>query len=496
MHGRGKSDRPIVPTKPPNKPDGAIRAGAEVVEGRGLTKGNTGQRNTSRTQRRNQGVSSDLARVREAALRDKTMRFTALLHHVSPDRLRQAFFGIKKKAAPGPDGVTWEQYAADLEGNLHALHSRLQRGAYRASPSRRAYLPKPDGRQRPLGVAALEEKIVQRAVAEVLSAIYEVDFLGFSYGFRPGHSQHDALDALAVSIRTKKVSWVLDCDIRGFYDTIDHEWMLRFIEHRIADKRVLRLVHSWLKAGVLEDGVWRATDEGTPQGASISPLLSNIYLHYVLDLWVQQWRKRSARGDVIIVRWADDFVLGFQYQQDARRCWAELRERLRRFALDLHPDKTRLLRFGRFARRDCRRFDGRRKPETFPFLGFTHYCAETLNGTFRVGRKTIPTRLTSKLHEVKAELRTRMHTPVPEQGKWLRAVVTGYSNYHAVPGNWDAVGGFRTQVARMWYRSLHRRSQKTRLNWGRMRRLVDRWLPPARILHPWPEQRFFAKHPR
>jgi group II intron reverse transcriptase/maturase len=424
------------------------------------------------------------------------MRFTALLHHISMDRLGRAFLGIKRNAAPGSDGRTWEQYAAHLEGNLQDLHSRLQRGAYRARPSRRVYIPKPDGRKRPLGVAALEDKIVQRAVTEVLSAIYEVDFLGFSYGFRPGRSQHEALDALAVGIRMKKVSWVLDCDIRGFYDTIDHEWMLRFLEHRIADKRMLRLVRSWLKAGVLEDGAWKATEEGTPQGASASPLLSNIYLHYVLDLWLQQWRKRHARGDVIVVRWADDFVMGFQYQQDAQRCWAELRERLGRFALQLHPDKTRVLRFGRFAQRDCRRFDGKSKPETFQFLGFTHYCGVSRNGKFRVGRKTIRTRLTAKLREVKAELRSRMHDPVPKQGQWLRAVVTGYSHYHAVPGNWDAVGAFRTQVARLWYRTLRRRSQKTRLNWERMRRLVDRWLPPARILHPWPEERFFAKHPR
>ena len=496
MHGHGKSDRSILPAKSPNNPCRATGGGAEAAEGRGLTKGNASQQNASRTQRRKQGAPSELDRVQEVALRDKKARFTALLHHVTTDRLREAFLALKRKAAPGVDGVTWEQYAASLESNLQDLHGRLRRGAYRAKPSRRAYIPKSDGRQRPLGVAALEDKVVQRAVTEVLNAIYEADFLGFSYGFRPRRKQHDALSALAVGIRMKTVRWVLDCDIRGFYDAISHEWMLRFLEHRIADRRVLRLITKWLKAGVMEDGELRATDEGTPQGASISPVLSNVYLHYVLDLWVQQWRKRSARGDVIMVRWADDFVMGFQYQDDAQRCMAELRERFRKFALELHPDKTRLIRFGRFARRDCQRFDGKRKPETFDFLGFTHYCGLTREQKFLVGRKTMRVRLTSKLREVKTELRTRMHGSVDEQGTWLQSVVRGYLNYHAVPGNWNAVGAFRTQVARLWYRTLRRRSQKTRLNWKRMARIVEQWLPHARILHPWPEEHFFASHPR
>jgi RNA-directed DNA polymerase len=496
MHGCGKSDRPIVPAKSPNNPHRATGGGAEAVEGRGLTKGNADQQNTSRTQRRKKGVPSELDRVREVALKDKKAKFTALLHHVTIERLREAFLALKRKAAPGVDGVTWEQYAADLESHLRDLHARLQRGAYRAKPSRRAYIPKSDGRQRPLGVAALEDKLVQRAVTEVLNAVYEADFLGFSYGFRPGRKQHDALDALAVGIHTKKVSWVLDCDIRGFYDAIGHEWMLKFVEHRIADRRVVRLIRKWLKAGVMEDGELKATDEGTPQGASISPVLSNVYLHYVLDLWVQQWRKKRARGDVIIVRWADDFVMGFQYQDDAQRCMAELRERLHKFALELHPEKTRLIRFGRFARCDGRRIDGKRKPETFNFLGFTHYCGMTLKGKFQVGRRTMRDRLTSKLREVKAELRARMHGPVDEQGQWLQSVVRGYLNYHAVPGNWNAVGTFRTQTERLWYRTLRRRSQKARLNWKRMERIVDHWLPPARILHPWPWDRFFAIHPR
>lgn len=496
MNGYGKSDRRMVPTKSPNKSNGATQSDAEVMEGKRLTKGNAGQRNAPRTQSRTHDAPNELDRVRKAALKDKKARFTALFHHVSIERLEQAFLALKRKAAPGVDGVTWEQYDTNLRSNLRDLHSRLQSGAYRAKPSRRVYIPKPDGRQRPLGVAALEEKVVQRAVTEVLNAVYEADFLGFSYGFRPGRKQHHALDALAVAIRTRKVSWVLDADIRGFFDAIDHGWMLKFLEHRIADKRMLRLIRKWLKAGVIEAGELKANDEGTPQGASISPLLSNVYLHYVLDLWVQQWRKTSARGEVIIIRWADDFVMGFQYQQDAQRCLAQLRSRFGKFALQLHPEKTRLIRFGRFARRDCRRFDGKNKPETFNFLGFTHFCGQTRRGVFLVGRKTIRDRLTAKLHSVRTQLRARMHEPVEQQGRWLRSVVVGYFNYHAIPGNWKAIGAFRTQVARLWYRTLRRRSQKRRINWKRMSRKVDHWLPAARILHPWPEERFFAKHPR
>jgi RNA-directed DNA polymerase len=433
-----------------------------------------------------------LERVRQAAIRNKKEKFTALLHHVTVDSLRKAFYSIKRKAKAGIDGVTWEQYEVELEKNLKDLHSRLKRGAYRAKPSRRAYIPKPDGRLRPLGIAALEDKIAQRAIAEVLNAIYETDFLGFSYGFRPGRRAHEALDALAVGIRFKKVSWILDGDIQKYFDTISHDWMDKFIEHRIADKRILRLIKKWLKAGVIEEGKWLASEEGSSQGSSISPLLSNIYLHYALDLWAHYWRGHYARGDVIVVRWADDFVVGFQFLADARRFHQELRERFEKFSLKLHPEKTRLIRFGRYARRDCSRFDGRRKPETFDFLGFTHVCSRNKSGKFMVKRRTMKKRLTAKLREVKKELRSRMHQSVPEQGAWLQSVVRGYFNYHAVPGNWDALGAFRTQVARHWYRTLRRRSQKSQLNWKRMAKIVDRWLPAARILHPWPEQRFGA----
>ena len=487
MNEHGKSDSPVVPAKPSNKADAA-----EVVEERGLTKGNEIQQNTLRTQSRVKDVPSALDRVREVAKRDKKVRFTALLHHVTIERLREAFLGIKKNASAGVDGVTWHQYEQDLESNLTDLHSRLHRGAYRAKPSRRAYIPKGDGRKRPLGIAALEDKIVQRAVGEVLNAIYEADFLGFSYGFRPGRRPHEALDALAAAIRFKKVSFVLDADIRSYFDSIDHKWMETFIEHRIADKRILQLISKWLKAGVIEEGQWRATEEGSPQGASISPLLSNVYLHYVLDLWAHQWRNRHARGDVCIIRWADDFVVGFQYQSDAKRFLAELGERFEKFSLALHPEKTRLIRFGRFAIRDCKRFDGRTKPETFDFLGFTHCCSVNRNGKFKIVRKSIRKRFAAKLRAAKGELRTRMHQPVKEQGKWLRSVLLGYFAYHAVPGNSERIGEFRTQIARMWYKTLRRRSQKSSLTWERMGKLVKRWLPPARILHPWPEKRFLA----
>ena len=465
---------------------------AEAAEGRGLTKENADRQNTPRTQSRNDGVQSALDRVRQAAVRNRKERFSALFHHITPERLQEAFFGIKRSAAPGIDGMTWEQYERDLEGNLRDLHDRLHKGAYRAKPSRRAYIPKSDGRQRPLGIAALEEKIVQRAVAEVLNAIYEADFLGFSYGFRSGRQAHQALDALAIGIRFKKINWILDADVRGYFDAIDHDWLIRFLEHRIADRRLLRLIRKWLKAGVVEDGAWRASEVGSPQGASISPLLANVYLHYVLDLWVQWWRRHEARGDVIIVRWADDFVIGFQHEADARRFLEELRGRLEKFSLELHPEKTRLIRFGRFARRDSRRFDGRSKPETFDYLGFTHHCGVTRSGKFLVCRTTMKTRLRARLRAVKEELRKRMHHGLVEQGLWLRSVVRGYFVYHAIPGNWAAIAAFRTQVARHWYRTLRRRSHKTRLNWERMAKIVQRWLPPACILHPWPEQRLAA----
>jgi group II intron reverse transcriptase/maturase len=427
--------------------------------------------------------------VREVARRDKEARFTALLHHVDIDRLRKAYRAIRPQAAPGVDGVTWAAYEEGLEANLADLFARVHAGRYRARPSRRSYIPKADGRQRPLGIATLEDKIVQRAVVEVLNAVYEVDFLGFSYGFRPGRNPHQALDALAVGISRKKVNWVLDADIRDFFTSLDHSWLEKFIEHRIADGRVLRLIRKWLAAGVVEDGKWSETVEGAPQGASVSPLLANVYLHYVFDLWAHWWRRRYARGDVIIVRFADDFTVGFEYQEDAQRFLHDLRERFAKFRLELHPDKTRLIEFGRYAA-ERRRARGLGKPETFDFLGFTHICGRMRDGRFWVRRITISKRMRAKLRQVKDQLVRRRYRPIPEQGRWLASVVRGHRAYYAVPGNRAAVATFRTQVTRHWHEALQRRSQRTRINWMRMNRLATRWLPPARVVHPFPDVRF------
>jgi group II intron reverse transcriptase/maturase len=435
---------------------------------------------------------SELDRVRRVAQRDRNARFTALLHHVDVARLSAAYWALEPGAAPGVDGVTWADYGRDLEANLRDLHGRVHRGSYRPRPSRRAYIPKTDGRLRPLGIAALEDKILQRAVVEVLGAIYETEFLGFSYGFRPGRSPHDALDALAVGIKRRKVNWVLDADLRDFFTRLDQGWLEKFLEHRIADRRVLRLIGKWLRAGVIEKGIRSETVEGTPQGASASPLLANVYLHYVFDLWADQWRRRKARGDVVIVRFADDYIVGFEQQQDAQRFLADLRGRLAKFALELHAEKTRLIEFGRYAA-ERRRARGLGKPETFDFLGFTHICAKQRNGRFTVKRVTISKRMRAKLRQVKDELVRRRHQPIPEQGRWLASVVRGHCAYYAVPGNSRAVKAFRTQATRHWCAALRRRSQRHRLDWERMNRIATRWLPPARITHPYPEKRFDAR---
>jgi RNA-directed DNA polymerase len=489
MNGHQKSDRFVVPANLPNK-----AAAAEAGEERERTKGNAdGETRPGRSA--GPGVSSELDRVRQVARRDKEARFTALLHHVTVHRLMLAFDDLKKDAAPGVDGVTWRDYEQDLFENLRDLHERVQSGRYRASPSRRVYIPKADGRQRPLGIATLEDKIVQRAVVEVLNAVYEADFRGFSYGFRPGRKPHDALDALAAGIYGKKVNWVLDADIRDFFGQLDRAWLDKFLRHRIADERVLRLVSKWLAAGVIEDGTWTETELGAPQGASASPLLANVYLHYVLDLWADWWRKHHAHGDVIIVRWADDFIVGFEHHMDAEKFLAGLRERFARFGLELHPGKTRLIEFGRFAATSRAR-RGLGKPETYDFLGFTHICAKSKNGRFWLKRITISKRMRAKLKAVKDQLRQRMHEPIPEQGRWLAAVVRGHTNYYAVPGNLQAVAAFRDQIARHWLKTLRRRGQKTRTDWARMHRITTRWLPPARVMHPFPQTRFAATHPR
>ena len=491
MHDREKSDSAIVAVKPPNKPG---MPAAEAVEPRAGTKGNAEQQNTHRTQTRIR-VTQALSRVRQAARQRKKERFTALLHHVNVDTLRLAFYALKRKAAAGVDGMTWEDYEADLERRLEDLHGRVHRGAYRPRPSRRTYIPKADGRQRPLAVAALEDKIVQGACVMVLGAIYEEDFLGFSYGFRPGRGPHDALDALAVAITSRKVNYILDADVRDFFGSVSQEWLVRFLEHRVGDQRIVRLTRKWLKAGILEDGVVTVADRGTGQGSVISPLLGNIYLHYVLDLWAERWRRQEAQGDMIIVRYADDLVAGFEHEDDARRFLDAMRERFEAFALSLHPDKTRLIEFGRHAAtRRVQRGLGR--PETFNFLGFTHICGRSRRGYFQLQRKTRRDRLRAKLQEIKVELRRRMHQPIPDQGSWLRQVVTGHFAYYAVPTNARALSALRHYVADIWRRTLRRRSQKDGFTWARMAKLADGWLPAPRVLHPWPNQRFAVKHPR
>jgi RNA-directed DNA polymerase len=456
--------------------------------------GNVGQQRTCRAQDR-ESVSQALDRVRQVARQRRKERFTTLFHHISVPMLRSAFFALQRDAAPGVDGLTWRAYEADLEPRLEDLHDRVHRGAYRALPSRRRYLPKPDGRQRPLAVAALEDKIVQRAVVAVLNAIYEEDFLGFSYGFRPKRSQHDALDALMVGITRTKVNYILDADIRSFFDEVSQTWLTRFVNHRVGDRRITRLIQKWLTAGVLEDGVVSVSDKGTGQGAVISPLLANVYLHYVFDRWAARWRRHEATGDIIIVRYADDVVVGFEHETDARRFWDAMRERLAAFALTLHPAKTRLIEFGRAAATNRKR-RGLGKPETFSFLGFTFICGTSRRGHFLVKRKSRRDRMRAKLREIKAELRRRMHQPIPEQGRWLRQVVTGYLAYHAVPTNRGALVAFQCHVVDLWRRTLRRRSQTDDMTWERVKRLSDDWLPKVRILHPWPNERFAVKHPR
>jgi group II intron reverse transcriptase/maturase len=486
-----KSDCAVLPVNQPNK---GRQLSAEAGKGRAQTRENIVQSHMHPTQS-GKRMSQGLDGVRKAAKERKQEWFTALLHHLSVALLRESFYALKRQASPGVDGVTWQEYETGLEDRLVALHSRVHRGAYRAKPSRRVFIPKADGRQRPLGVAALEDKIVQQAVVTILNQIYEVDFKGFSYGFRPGRSPHQALDALTVGIQRKRVNWVLDADIRGFFDNLSHEWTMKFIEHRVADRRILRLIQKWLKAGVSEDGQWSETKRGTPQGAVASPLLANVYLHYLFDLWADVWRKKVAKGDVIVVRYADDLVMGFQHRTDAERFLKEFRERLAKFGLELHPDKTRLIEFGRFAARD-RKARGEGKPETFTFLGFTHYCGQRhKSGTFTVWRITAKKRMVTKLKAIKAELQRRMHHRMAEVGAWLRKVVLGYYQYHAVPGNTTQLRIFKLRVCRLWQSVLVRRSQRARMRWERFTSVLNRWIPPPRVLHPYPDARFYATHP-
>jgi RNA-directed DNA polymerase len=490
-NGQEKSDSGIVAGKPTNK---AGQPAAELVEPRPGAKGNAEQQHMHRTQSRVR-MSQSLDRVRKAARLRKKERFTALFHHINVDTLRMAFYALKRKAAPGVDGMTWQDYEADLEPRLRDLHERVHRGAYRPQPSRRAFIPKADGKQRPLAIAALEDKIVQGATVMVLNAIYEGNFCGFSYGFRPGRGPHDALDALCVAIDKRKVNWIVDADIQNFFGAVSQEWLVRFVEHRVGDKRIIRLIRKWLKAGILEDGIVTVDDKGTGQGSVISPLLGNIYLHYVLDLWAQRWRQREATGDMIIVRYADDVIVGFEHEDDARRFLGEMRARLEEFALSLHPEKTRLIEFGRHAAAN-RKQRGLGKPETFAFLGFTLICGKSRQRHFQLQRKTRGDRMRARLKDIKVELRRRMHWPIPKQGKWLSQTVGGHFAYFAVPTNIRALTAFRYRVIDLWRRTLQRRSQKDGATWERIAQLANDYLPKPSNLHPWPSVRFAVKHPR
>lgn len=495
MNDHEKSHVVVVPAKGRNKGASAkARTTADGLEGRTAPKGNLPAGSTDRTQSRG-NVSQALERVREAAKQHRTMKFTALLHHITEERLTEAYRSLRKNAAAGVDGVKWGEYGVNLAENIGELHKRIHSGSYRAQPTRRKYIPKADGKQRPLGIAALEDKIAQRAVNEVLNAIYEEDFHAFCYGFRPGKSQHDALDALTTALERKRVNWILDADIQSFFDTVEHGWMQKFLEHRIGDRRMVRLVLKWLKAGVMEDGEWTATESGTPQGATISPLLANIYLFYAFDQWAHRWRRVHSRGDVVIVRYADDFVMGFEKRDDAEHFREALGVRLQKFGLKLHPEKTRLIEFGRFAE-ERRQRRGEGKPELFRFLGFVHICGRSRKGRFQVLRLTDPKRMRRKLHDLREELRKRQHDPIPEQGQWLGAVIRGFDQYYGVPGNIQVLDAFRQAVAHLWQTSLRRRSQTDRTTVERMVRLRTRFFPPAKLTHPWPQQRFDAKTQR
>jgi RNA-directed DNA polymerase len=493
MNADGKSDGPIVPMSPTNN-DGT-EPSAESAEGRGSARRNAGQSNLDRTPSRNSRRSSGLHGVRETARTSRDLKFTALLHHVNVELLTSSFYRLKKKAAVGIDKMTWHEYEQDLEDRIDDLHGRIHRGAFRAKPSKRVYIEKTDGRKRPLGIPSLEDKIVQHAVRTVLQCIYEEDFFGFSYGFRPQRSQHQALDALYVAITEKRVNWILDADIEGFFDNIDRDWLVKFLEHRVGDKRIVRLIQKWLAAGIIEGTDWSDNGKGTPQGAVLSPLLANVFLHYVFDLWINQWRKRHAKGTCLVIRYADDFVIGFEHEADARACLESLGERLGKFGLNLHPKKTRLIEFGRgsAARRER---EGRGKCETFDFLGFTHFCGKTRRAQrFALKRITIASRMRRTIAAIKVELGRRRHDPPGRTGRWLASVIRGWNGYHGVPDNFARLEQFKKAITKLWRRQLQRRSQrgKSRWPWERMNRLADKHLPLVRITHPRPNVRHHAR---
>lgn len=493
MNASGKSDGRIVPVNPAN--NDAAGASAESAEGRRSARRNIEQSNLDRTQKPERRRSRGLLGVREAAHQNRALKFTALLHHIGVELLTSSFYELKKKAAVGVDGMTWHEYENGLANRIDDLHGRIHRGAFRAKPSRRVYIEKADGKQRPLGIASVEDKIVQHAVRTVLQCIYEEDFLGFSYGFRPRRSPHQALDALYVAITEKRVNWILDADIKGFFDNIDRDWLVKFIEHRVGDKRIVRLIQKWLNAGIIEGTNWSDTGQGTPQGAVLSPLLANVFLHYVFDLWIHDWRQRHGTGECVVVRYADDFVIGFDHETDAQACLKALRERLAKFGLTLHPKKTRLIEFGRDSAAK-REGEGRGKCETFDFLGFTHICGKTRRSKrFALKRITMASRMRRTLAVIKQQLVRRRHAPVGHTGRWLARVVRGWQGYYAVPDNFQRLAQFDAAIARLWLGQLRRRSQRGRKNWTwqRMDRLIRKHLPRPRITQEWPNTRYRAR---
>jgi RNA-directed DNA polymerase len=480
-----KSDEGIVPKKHAK----TWVTPVERVEGRPEAKGKSTARNTSPAQK-GKDVATTLRWIGERAKSKPEEQLTNLLNHIKAPLLKEAYQRLRKDAAPGVDDVTWQEYGERLGERLCDLEGRIHRGSYHPQPVRRVHIPKGDGRTRPLGIPTLEDKLVQQAVRMVLEPIYEAMFVGLSYGFRPGRSQHDALDALAVAIGKKKVSWVLDADIRSYFDTIDHGWLQKFLEHRIGDTRMVRLIMKMVRAGVMEDGELHEVQEGAPQGGSVSPLLSNIYLHYVFDLWVIDWRRKQARGEMYAVRYADDFVMAFQHEQDARAAHQSVGERFAKFGLELHSEKTRVLEFGRFARGNRER-RGLGKPETFDFLGFTHIVSTSREGKFQLKRRTSRKKRQAKLVALTEECRRRRHDAVTVQHAWLSSVLEGHYRYYAVPTNYRALGQYCRAAAHIWHRSLQRRSQRAGWTGAKWSSFEERFpLPSPRICHPWPEQRF------
>lgn len=458
----------------------------ESMEGRPAAEGKSALRNAPRAQDR-EGALTQVERIGQRAKEKKGERFENLLSAIKAPLLKEAYQRLRKDAASGVDEVTWKEYGEALDARVHDLQDRIHRGSYHPQPVRRVHIPKGTG-TRPLGIPTLEDKVVQQAARMVLEPIYEREFMGFSYGYRPGRSPHKALTAVAELI-SRKTSWVLDADIRSFFDTIDHEWMKQFIEHRIGDKRMVRLLMKWLHAGVLEDGELHEVKAGTPQGGIISPLLANLYLHYVLDLWANQWRKRHARGEVYIVRYADDLVMGFQYEQDARAMREALATRFAKFGLELHPDKTRVIRFGRFALEGAKS-EGRTRPETFDFLGFTHIASVARNGKFLLKRRTSRKKRKAKLMLLREAIRERRHEPVRAQHKWLASVLQGHYRYYGVPTNSLALKQFREQVRVTWHRQLQHRSQRAAWSRVQLAKFEKHFpLPSPRIHHPWPNLR-------